>query len=306
MALSAEEQAHRVHDAIKGLGTDDEALIQAITSNTNVQLQAIQAAYQAQHSHDMIKDIKGDTSGDYKELLVGLCLPHYNYCAEQLHKAVEGAGTDEGAIIDILAHASNAEIKIISEIYVGNHKHSLIQDIDDDTSGHFRKALEHVLELRRNEALPYDPLRVDHDAHEIHHKGEGKIGTDDDYFVNFFTTNPFPHIFAVDQAYTAVYGHGLVKACQKELSGNYAKFLIAMVTPKPVYWAERIHHAVAGAGTKDELLRRAFIFNSPQELHKIGEIYQATHNKSLRSAVEDDTSFNYKKTFQGILTLAGL
>ena len=49
--------------------TDDEKLVEVITHNTNEQLQAIQQAYKHHHSKTLIEDIKGDTSGDYRDLL---------------------------------------------------------------------------------------------------------------------------------------------------------------------------------------------------------------------------------------------
>eukprot|EP00026_Physarum_polycephalum_P012873 Phypoly_transcript_13216.p1 GENE.Phypoly_transcript_13216~~Phypoly_transcript_13216.p1 ORF type:complete len:255 (-),score=72.23 Phypoly_transcript_13216:39-803(-) len=254
----------------------------------------------------MVEDIKGDTSGDYRDLLIGLCTPYYHYRAEQLHKAVAGIGTDEGAIIDILAHASNAEIQQISLAYTHAYGKSLLSDVKGDTSGHFKKALEYVLEGKRDEGLPYDPARVESDAHKIHEKGEGKFGTDDDFFAKFFTKNPFPHIFAVDNIYRQRHGHGLAKACEKELSGSFGKFLIAMATPKPQYWAERLHHAFAGVGTKDDLLKRAFILNNPQEIHQIGEIYKKMFGNSLSHDTEKETSGNYKKTLEALLKRAGL
>jgi len=235
-----------------------------------------------------------------------LCVPYWPYRAEQLHQAVAGVGTNDGAIIDILAHASNAEVQQITAAYSQIYHKSLMSDLKGDTSGHFKKALEYVLEGRRNEGLPYDPARVEHDAHEIHHKGEGKIGTDDDYFAKFFTSNPFPHIFAVDQIYRQKHGHGLAKACEKELSGGFGKFLIAMATPKPQYWVERLHHSFEGAGTKDDLLRRAFILLSPPELREVGDLYQRTHSHSLHHDIEKETSGWYRKTLEALLKRAGL
>lgn len=35
---------------------------------------------------------------------------------------------------------------------------------------------------------------IEKDAHDLYKKGEGRLGTDDDYFVAFFTTHSAPYI----------------------------------------------------------------------------------------------------------------
>jgi len=301
-----EAVAHDIHKAIKGLGTDDKKLIAAITSCSNDQLIHVARVYKEKHHKHMIDDIKGDTSGDYRDLLVGLCTPISEYRAGVLKSAIAGVGTDEGALVDVLAHASNMEIQVLNDAYSHLYSKKAVDDIKGDTSGHFKKALENILGGRRNEGMPYNPAQVESDAHELHKKGEGKIGTDDDHFVKFFTLNPFPHIYEVDKAYKSKHGHDLRKACEKELSGDFLRLMVAIATPKAEYWANRIHHAIAGAGTKDNLLKRAFILNTPQELTAIGHAYKNIHGKSMSEMVAKDTSGNYKNALEALCRRAGI
>jgi len=136
----------------------------------------------------------------------------------------------------------------------------------------------------------------------LYKKGEGKWGTDDDFFVQFFTRNTFANLQAIDQAYTAKYKHSLEVAVKKETSGAYQDLLVALSIPRAVFWARRIRHAIAGLGTSDTLLRRSFTLNSHEELRNIEAVYGTVNpGKSLRSDVADDTSGHYKTLFLAIL-----
>jgi len=146
------------------------------------------------------------------------------------------------------------------------------------------------------------PEKAQHDADEIYKKGEGKWGTDDDFFVKFFTTHSYEHIALVDVAYQQKYGHPLKVAIAKETSGHYERLLKALVTPKDVFYAHRIHEAIAGLGTKDKVLQRIIVLNNNhQALERIGAIYQAEFKESLMDAVKGDTSGHYQDTFVGLL-----
>jgi len=64
--------AHRMNEAIKGLGTDDSLLIRCFTENSKPFLQEIKREYQILFNVSIEDDIKGDTSGHYRDLLVTL------------------------------------------------------------------------------------------------------------------------------------------------------------------------------------------------------------------------------------------
>ena len=64
--------ASRIKDAIKGFGTKDNLLIRIIITRDEVDMPMIKRYYKQLYGKDMIDDIKKDTSGDYKRLLVEL------------------------------------------------------------------------------------------------------------------------------------------------------------------------------------------------------------------------------------------
>ena len=61
-----------IYKAIKGLGTDDTTLIRVIVSRYEIDMPQIKQFYKQNYKKDMIEDIKDDTSGNYRQILVEL------------------------------------------------------------------------------------------------------------------------------------------------------------------------------------------------------------------------------------------
>ena len=69
MMPSAEYDAECLRKSVKGMGTDDNALIEILCSRTNEELNDAKAAYKKLFNRDLEADIKSDTSGDYGRLM---------------------------------------------------------------------------------------------------------------------------------------------------------------------------------------------------------------------------------------------
>ena len=69
MMPSADYDAECLRKAIKGLGTNDNALIEILCSRTNEELEAAKASYKTMFKRDLESDIRSDTSGDYGRLM---------------------------------------------------------------------------------------------------------------------------------------------------------------------------------------------------------------------------------------------
>ncbi|KAH3763857.1 annexin A5 [Pelomyxa schiedti] len=64
--------AERLHDAIAGIGTNDSVLIRMFCLNEKPILHAAAGEYMRLYGETLVEAINGDTSGDYRELLVML------------------------------------------------------------------------------------------------------------------------------------------------------------------------------------------------------------------------------------------
>jgi hypothetical protein len=101
------------------------------------------------------------------------------------------------ALIDVLSQIPNEELNAIKSMYVdGKFKKSNVKktkankksntledDIHDDTSGNFRKALMSLLKASRDETRVVNDDQCRRDAERLYSAGEKRLGTDDSTFI---------------------------------------------------------------------------------------------------------------------------
>ena len=73
----SEYYAKRINHAIKGLGTKDRMLIRALVSREEIDMGDIRESYKKLFGKNMEDDIKGDTSGDYRTILLGIATSRF-------------------------------------------------------------------------------------------------------------------------------------------------------------------------------------------------------------------------------------
>jgi len=295
---NATNDATKIHSGIKGLGTDNATLIKILTSRTNEYLQEVGREYARLFGKSLFEDVRDDTSGPYQDVLVALVRPRAEYMAHTLRDAMKGVGTNERMITNVLVIATNEEIQQIKAIYAAQLKRDLEKDLKAEVSGNYLECALSLLEGNRNEGPA--TAQAQQDADELYKKGEGIPGTDDKFFINFFTKSSPAHIGAVNVAYNAAHGHPLPAALKKETSGDYRELLTALAIPRLQYFAQRIRASIKGLGTNDAELIFCFVLNA-EFLLEIREIYWRLYNVHMEDDIRGDTSGNYQITLMCLL-----
>ncbi|KAF3851460.1 hypothetical protein F7725_013232 [Dissostichus mawsoni] len=139
--FDAGDDAVALRKAIEGLGTKDKVLIDILTHRSSAQRQLICEAYLGATGRTLVEDLKGDTSGDFEELLVALATPPAVYDCHEVMRAMEGAGTKDSVLIEIFASRSNQQIKALSDVYLEETEKKLTLDLKSEISGDFANAL---------------------------------------------------------------------------------------------------------------------------------------------------------------------
>lgn len=70
-------------------GTDEQALISILCKRTNAQRQEIKTRFKTVLGRDLAKDIKSETSGDFRDTLLALLETPLDYDVRQLREAVD-------------------------------------------------------------------------------------------------------------------------------------------------------------------------------------------------------------------------
>lgn len=297
---NAHLDAEIIHKAVDGLGTDEKAINKVLGHRTKHQIQEIAVAYERAYKNTLVHDIKGDTSGNYKGLLVSLINPVVENKKNLIIKATKGLGTDEKKLIDVLAPASNAEIL---ELYQNDPK--IIHAIIDDVShGNFAKVVTILLKGKRDERDVIPEEEAFAQAERLYKAGEGKLGTDEKVFNEIITTYSPLALKQIGRHYETKHKHTLEKAIKSETSGNYEDLLVALLKTKHEYFADRFYDAIAGLGTDDAFLVYAFGVLTKEELKHVAHIFNERHPKrgGLLEAVKGDTSGDYRDLLQELLS----
>ena len=96
------QEAQELRKAMKGLGTDEEAIIKIMAANNFVQRAEIARCFQASFGMDLQKELKKELSGHLEKLCMAAFQDHYEYWATQINEAIKGVGTDEKNLIPLI------------------------------------------------------------------------------------------------------------------------------------------------------------------------------------------------------------
>uniref|UniRef100_A0A2K6CJT3 Annexin n=1 Tax=Macaca nemestrina TaxID=9545 RepID=A0A2K6CJT3_MACNE len=299
------QDAEALYTAMKGFGSDKEAILDIITSRSNRQRQEICQSYKSLYGKDLIADLKYELTGKFERLIVGLMRPPAYCDAKEIKDAISGIGTDEKCLIEILASRTNEQMHQLVAAYKDAYERDLEADIIGDTSGHFQKMLVVLLQGTREEDDVVSEDLVQQDVQDLYEAGELKWGTDEAQFIYILGNRSKQHLRLVFDEYLKTTGKPIEASIRGELSGDFEKLMLAVVKcirSTPEYFAERLFKAMKGLGTRDNTLIRIMVSRSELDMLDIREIFRTKYEKSLYSMIKNDTSGEYKKS---LLKLCG-
>jgi annexin A7/11 len=293
--VNPDDDAKALHDAFKGIGTDEKVLVKVICNRSRQQLQIVEKAYEAKYHKNLKKDLKSETSGWFRKLLVYRFKTPYELKKRALFKAVKGAGTNERLLIDALAFTPNAEMAALAREKDLTHK------VINDLSGHFKDAIKDLFGADRSENPQVNPAEIANDVDFLYKSGEKKIGTDEKAFIKILTNKAPWYNQALNQAYKAKHGHTLGVAIDREFSGALKELLNALLQAPYDYWAERLYKDMEGVGTNDKELTFIFGYLEKNELKLVEQLFNARYPKGLKNMLKGDLTGHYEKAVLELL-----
>ncbi|KAJ8974830.1 hypothetical protein NQ317_019497 [Molorchus minor] len=130
MTEPTEFQAKQLHKAISGLGTDEKTIVEILAVHNNEDVIKIADEYEGLYQTSLEADIKGDTSGTLKRLLVSLSTGHRDESdvvnkdaafqdAQDLLQAGEllFTGTDESVFNQVMCQRNRPQLRLVFEEY---------------------------------------------------------------------------------------------------------------------------------------------------------------------------------------------
>jgi annexin A7/11 len=201
---------------MKGFGTDEKALIRILSNKDPMQIEAIRSAYERNIKRNLIKDIESETGGWFEKGLVQLARGPLLADVHLLFDAMDGAGTKEVVLNDILLSRSNADLNAIKSAFQKTFRRSLESMVKGDLSMKTERHFLIVLAANRAEdSAPVDQRQVDDDVMQLYKATEGKMGTDEILVCTILSQRNDNQIRAIAHAYKAKFRRDLEDVIKK-------------------------------------------------------------------------------------------
>ena len=293
--------ADACRNAMKGMGTNEAALIQHLSHLPALEVPVLKQQYHQRHKRSLEKDVEKETSGYLEMCLLSILRGPLQQDVWCLNKALKGAGTKEDLLNDVLVGRSNADMHAIKQAYQQTHGRSLDSDVDSDLSLKTARLFRMILAgTRMEDTAPIIPQQVDADVTALQQATEAKMGTDELTVCSLLSSRSDGQIRAISQAYQQKYRIGLEKVLKNEFRGHMEDVLIQMVrkaSDRAMRDAMNLEESMKGSGTKDEYLvcRVVAIHWDRAHMQQVKGAYRKHYGKELIHRIKGETSGDYER-----------
>lgn len=290
--------------AMEGFGTDEEKLITIVTDLSLRERLKTKEAYKVNYGKDLIEDLKGELSGKFEDLIIGLFTDPIEYDAENLYKSMKGAGTDEETLIEIIASRPPWLLKKIKEKFSENYKETLEDFVKGDTSGDFQKILLGILECKRSANKEEAEEECKKLAEEMWGDEGKKWKIEDGWFNKFFIESSPEEMAAISREFFRVSKKNVMNQIEESFSGDIKTLLkdvvYATISPSE-YFAVKVNEAIQGFGTNNKKLIRILVSRNEVDMHLIIKYYKRLYKKDMIEEIKNEVSGDYQKLILALL-----
>lgn len=290
-----------VRKAMKGFGTDEKALIAVLAKKDPLQMETIRTQYDQRMMRNMTGDLEKETSGYFAKGLVELSRGPLVSDCWNLKEATRGMGTKEVVLDDILIGRSNADMIAIKEKYQQLFKTTLEADLKADLSAATEQMYMMIIAARRAEdSHPVNPQEIEQAVTELQAGMGGFAGKNAPQVCQILTSKNDAQIKAIAQSYQQRFQKSLDSVIKSAFSGHMEdalRLLIARATNRAEAEATRLEEAMAGMGTKDNLLVMRVIrcHWNQQFMTAVSNEYKRVYKKDLIKRIEGETKGDYER-----------
>uniref|UniRef100_A0A7N6BHS6 Annexin n=1 Tax=Anabas testudineus TaxID=64144 RepID=A0A7N6BHS6_ANATE len=227
----AHYDAQLLKQAMKGLGTDEDTLIEILASRTNREIVEIKKAYKegVYFKKELEEDIKSDTSGDFRAALLALCKASrtegvseqlVDSDARALYQAGEARkGTDCSVFIEIFTTRSAAHLRKVFDRYSKYSKVDMAKAIDLELKGDIEKCFLALVKCAGSKPAFF--------AEKLYLSMKGS-GTRKHILTRIMVSRSEIDLRLIKEEYKKKYGKTLYKDILDDTSGDYETILLAI------------------------------------------------------------------------------
>ena len=187
-------------------------------SHSNAERVKLREEYQKKTGRDLLQDIEKNTSSDFRNVLLAVYKDPVEYDADSLYTAMKGIGSDKDAITEIICFRTFDRLNKVKEKFKEKYGKELVSELKGETSGEYQKAIMIMLDKERSKNSSPDLENCKRIAEELYKNGEGKLGTNEEVFINYFTSLSGEELALVGKEYHKNYKRNLVECIESEFS----------------------------------------------------------------------------------------
>ncbi|XP_030044311.1 annexin A2 [Microcaecilia unicolor] len=230
MKTHPQYDASELKSSMKGLGTDEDSLIEIICSRTNQELYEINRAYREMYKTELEKDIVSDTSGDFRKLMVALAkgrrvedntvvdYERIDQDARELYEAgVKRKGTDVAKWICIMTERPIPHLQKVFERYKSYSPYNMEESIRKEVKGDLENAFVNLVQCVQNKQLYF--------ADRLYDSMKGK-GTKDKVLIRIMVSRSEIDMLKIRSEFKKKYGKSLYYFIGQDTKGDYQRALL--------------------------------------------------------------------------------
>ena len=223
---------YQIYKAVTGLGTNEETLIEIISSRTNEELNKIKQRYPQMYKSDLIELIKSETSGHLQKILITLLqvdrpcniIPNEQVCEESAKRLYDSQNGKKdnlyNSFVYVFTQKSREELALICKIYYNIYNKTLLDVVESSFSGNGRRVLK---------AIIYSLLSPsEYFAYRINKALKGFI-TNDNTLIRILVSRDEIDSDRIKRYYYQLYGITLYEHVNQKTSGDYKNLLLSLI-----------------------------------------------------------------------------
>ncbi|CAH8858676.1 unnamed protein product [Trichobilharzia szidati] len=228
-----EFDALELRRAMKGAGTDEDALIEILCSRTNEQIRRIKEVYpKLFNGRNLEKDVENDTTRHFKQICIALLQGNRDESthvdknlarrdAEDLYRAGEQrAGTDESKFIHILVTRSYAHLRAVFDEYTSLGKRNMEDALKSEMHGHTLSALLSIVRCIQNKPRYFATKLL---------KAMKGVAKDDRTVIRIIVSRCEVDMGQIKREFQSLNGKTLESWIHDERSKDYRHLLLALI-----------------------------------------------------------------------------
>uniref|UniRef100_A0AAQ5Z5E1 Annexin n=1 Tax=Amphiprion ocellaris TaxID=80972 RepID=A0AAQ5Z5E1_AMPOC len=241
MKSATQFDASEIRGSIKGLGTDEETLIEILCSRSNDELVEIKKVYKEMFKKELEKDVAGDTSGNFAKLLLALVQVRCNHvsftvlpqtlnrasvyrrftdCLQALYDAgVKIKGTDVATWISIMSERSAPHLQKVFQRYKSYSPYDMQESIMKEVKGDLQRSFLVLVQCFENKQLFF--------AKRLNEAMKSK-GAKEKIVTRIIVSRCEVDLKKICSEYKANFGQSLQQTIAEHTKGDYQKVLLGL------------------------------------------------------------------------------